>query len=134
MHSRLAIGQEGQIVVLIVALRLLFYETEQISSVLDKWRTAILEEPHSRTKSMILQIIPQSSIVKYAFYAGGTISAVAGIILIILYIPSTVSTVLRLRCGLIPSLHDPHFEKYRKSGDTIYYTISNMVYGLLGCV
>ena len=132
--QNLAIGQEGQIVVFIVTLVLLFSETGKLSTYFDEWRADILEEPQSRMRSIVLEIIPKSFMVNYSFYIGGIISAMAGIILIMLYIPSTVGTVLKLRCGLLPSLHDPCFEKYRQSGDTIYFTISNMVYGLLGYV
>lgn len=71
---------------------------------------------------------------RISLYTGGSFAAVIGILLILLYLPSTCSTILKLRCGMIASLHDEHMNKYRSSADTICYNISNMMYGLVGAM
>ena len=60
---------------------------------------------------------------RYALYPASSVAAVVALLLMLLYIPSTVSTILQLRCGKIPSLHDASFVKYRASSDTIYLNV-----------
>lgn len=52
--------------------------------------------------------------------------------LVLVYLPTTASTVMRLRCGVIPSLRDPHFPKYRLAPDTVAYNLGNTIYALVG--
>jgi len=49
----------------------------------------------------------------------------------IVYIPSSIHTVMKFRSGVIPSLRDPHFIQYRKSLESMTYLMGCMFWGLL---
>ena len=71
----------------------------------------------------IYDIIPTEEQVRYALYPASSVATVVALLLMLLYIPSTVSTILKFRCGKIPSLHDVSFVKYRIASDTIYLNV-----------
>ena len=50
---------------------------------------------------------------------GGILAFMVMIILVFVYFPSTVSTVLKFRSGVLPSLRDPDFGKYRAASDLV---------------
>ena len=54
------------------------------------------------------------------------------VLLILIYIPSAVSTVLKFRSQILPSLRSPQFEVYTKAVDSAYMNTANAIYGLLG--
>lgn len=80
----------------------------------------------------IYNIIPTEDQVRYALYPASSVATLVALLLMLLYIPSTVSTILKLRCGKIPSLHDGSFVKYRIASDSIYLNVGNMIYALVG--
>ena len=80
----------------------------------------------------IYNIIPTEEQVRYALYPASSVATLVALLLMLLYIPSTVSTILKLRCGNIPSLHDGSFVKYRIASDSIYLNVGNMIYALVG--
>jgi hypothetical protein len=53
----------------------------------------------------------------YSFILGGIIIYSMMVLLMLVYYPSTVSTVLKFRSGARPSLHDPIFSRYRDVAD-----------------
>lgn len=54
-----------------------------------------------------------------AFYPAASIATIVMILLTCLYIPSATSTILKYRCGVLPSLGSPYFIKYRMAVDTV---------------
>ncbi len=134
LHSRLAIGQEGQIIVLILFVWFVVNQTEETARNADMEFLAVQTQPESFSRDLLLSYLPSGWIIRVSMYTGCGFAITAGIILIVLYVPSTVNTILKLRCGLIPSLHDEHAKKYRLSTDTVYLNVSNMIYGLLGAM
>jgi hypothetical protein len=62
----------------------------------------------------------------------GTIFAfLTAVYLAFVFLPSITSTILRLRCGMIPTLHDRHFNKYRFAGDQVSILTGSMFWGSL---
>lgn len=53
--------------------------------------------------------------IQMAFGISGLLAFIAAIILAASYYPSTVTTTLKFRSGVIPSLQDPNFTKYRQN-------------------
>ena len=45
----------------------------------------------------------------YSFYPGGALTFILVALLISVYYPSTVATILKYRSGFLKSLHDPIF-------------------------
>lgn len=134
LHARLLIGQQGQVLTFILFIWFMIYETEIIASDADDNITQVQSLPNSVARDQLLRYLPPGRIIRTSLYIGTTIGAIIGILLIALYLPSTVNTILKLRCGILPSLHDVHMKKYRYSADTIYYNVSNMIFGLLGAM
>lgn len=71
--------------------------------------------------------------IRQSSYTGLAVATIVGIFIILLYAPNTVSTILKVCCGLIASLQDEaQFIKYTLSADTTYYnTAKMMMYGLV---
>merc|ERR1712176_1084435 len=78
--------------------------------------------------------IPEKWMITYSFIPGLLIGLYVAIYIITAYVPSTVSTVLKLRCGMIKTLRDPNFFIYRKASEMIYLNVGNMVFSFLGSV
>ena len=134
LQSRLAIGQVGQIIVLVLFIWFVLYQTEESAQNADVEFLVIQAQPDSLSRNLLLFYLPPGWIIRTSLNVGCIIATVVGILLIILYVPSTVNTILKLRCGSIPTLHDEHAKKYRLSADTVYHNVSNMIYGLLGAM
>ena len=68
-----------------------------------------------RTVKKIRSTHTANSISRYLLAIGmGALAAVAlSLSLAIVWIPSSVSTILQFRSGVIESLRDPYFQKYR---------------------
>ena len=47
------------------------------------------------------------------------------------YLPGVTTTILKLRAGVIPSLHSPDFEKYRVAPDTVTMLTGSLFWGCL---
>lgn len=134
LPSRLIVGQLGQIITFILLIWLLIYQTEYLSNEADRNIASVRQQSQSTAQTLLLQYLVPGWIIRISLYVGGIFSVIVGITLIIIYLPSTVTTILKLRCGMLPSLHDCHMKKYRNSVDTIYHNVSNMVYGLAGAM
>ncbi|KAL7565524.1 hypothetical protein ACA910_003805 [Epithemia clementina (nom. ined.)] len=80
----------------------------------------------------ILDLFPTGAMVEGALIPA-TFSSLAVLVLtIILYVPSSIATVLKYRGKLLPSLGSPYFQKVRKNVDMTYMNTANAIYGLLG--
>lgn len=51
---------------------------------------------------------------------------IAALAITLVYIPSSIHTILKFRSGVIPSLKDPGFIKYRKNLHNQTYLIGSM--------
>eukprot|EP00566_Odontella_aurita_P000604 CAMPEP_0113562302 /NCGR_PEP_ID=MMETSP0015_2-20120614/20451_1 /TAXON_ID=2838 /ORGANISM="Odontella" /LENGTH=373 /DNA_ID=CAMNT_0000464183 /DNA_START=92 /DNA_END=1213 /DNA_ORIENTATION=- /assembly_acc=CAM_ASM_000160 len=100
----------------------------------DQKRQEIEEHQDGSLKEWALYWVPEGWMIWVAGMPALIFSTAVGGFIILVYIPSMIGTVLKLRSGVIGSLHDPHFPKFRASADTIFYNVSNMVYALLGSV
>jgi len=58
-------------------------------------------------------------------------SAIVSLFLTIIYVPSTVVTTLKLRCGVIPTFNDPQFSYYRSSPDKVSLLSGSLFWGLV---
>ena len=94
-------------------------------------RDDLIEEFGDMLPQWIYNMIPTEQQIRYAFYPAAAIATLVALVLILLYIPSTVSTILKFRCGRIPSLHDSSFVKYRMASDSIYLNVANMIVSCL---
>jgi hypothetical protein len=82
--------------------------------------------------SWIYSLVPTSDDVKIACSPSAAISIGVMATIILLYIPSSVSTVLKYRSGVLKSLGSSDFQMYRVAMDTTYMNTANAVYGMAG--
>lgn len=122
------------VILLILFIVVLRFEVIDFAQEMDQRRREIEAEEDSSLKDWALYWVPEGWMIWVSGMPALIFSALVGVGLILVYIPSMIGTVLKLRSGVIGSLHDPHFPKYRASADTIFYNVSNMVYALLGSV
>mmetsp|Transcript_4552 Transcript_4552/g.6657 ORF Transcript_4552/g.6657 Transcript_4552/m.6657 type:complete len:372 (-) Transcript_4552:699-1814(-) len=134
LHSRLAIGQMGQIISLGLYVTLLSWLGHSLAEDARNARARIIADWRlpDDWERWALNIVPTPSMIYSAFIPGAVIAFISGILLISVYVPSTVSTVLKLRCGLIQTLKNDNFNSYRSSADSTFYNIGGMIYALLG--
>ncbi len=127
VHSSLAVAQEGQILSFIFLIVVLVYETEAFAAYCDATITEIEDSQPGPIRDLVLWYIPRGDIVRKSSSVGILFAIAVGIVLILVYLPSTVSTVLQLRCGELPTMNDKHFtRKYRYSADTTYYNLGKL--------
>jgi hypothetical protein len=122
IHSRLAVGMEGQLITFGFLAWLLFSKTNDWANQAEEIRARIIAASESGpSKDFALWYIPTAKTIRDSSTVGIVAALSVGTVLILLYLPSAVATVLKLRCGVIPSMHDPHYLCYRLSADTTYY-------------
>jgi len=74
----------------------------------------------------IAQRTIQPWMVQMAFGISGLLAFIAAIFIASAYFPSIVATTLKYRCGVIPSLRDPDFAKYRQSVQWVTLILGGM--------
>lgn len=122
IHSRLAVGMEGQSITFGFLAWILFSKTNDWVNRAEETRARIMATSESGpSKDFALWFIPTAKTIRDSSTVGIAAALSVGAILILLYLPSAVATVLKLRCGTIPSMHDPNYLCYRLSADTTYY-------------
>jgi len=105
IQSRLIVGQVAQVIVAIMFGLLLFFVTTCTARATEKARQDIINDPFSTvSKDWALWLLPQSEMILISSYVGLGISLCTSVVLILLYLPSTVGTILKLRTGVIPTL------------------------------
>lgn len=127
LPSRLIIFQFGQIAVALMTLFLLFFFVGKVSKAADDAQSNINEG----LPSWFYEFVPTGQQVRWALVPAASISVAVCVFLILLYIPSTVKTILKYRCGEIPALLDRTFQIARKGPDTAYMNTANAIYGML---
>ena len=124
--ANILLGQISQIIVLIIFTIALSIATVGAANACTSKREQITGQP------LALDFVPQAWMIKCSFIPGLVVAILIGIYEVICYIPSFQSTILKMRCGLIPSLDDKHFHQNRKSADMIYSVVADMMYMMLG--
>ncbi len=129
IQSTLAVAQEGQVLVFVLLITILLYETAYFAEYTENLISEVeTTRNNDFVKDLVLWYIPRSDVIRKSSYVGIAFATSVGIVLIVLYLPSTVSTVLKLRSGALPSMDDEFFtKKYRYSADTTYYNLGKFI-------
>mmetsp|Transcript_11005 Transcript_11005/g.16619 ORF Transcript_11005/g.16619 Transcript_11005/m.16619 type:complete len:884 (-) Transcript_11005:209-2860(-) len=132
-HSRLLVGQVTMIITTCLIFALMIHVTSNMVDTVEEWRADIVDDSMSSASEFASKAIPKKGDVILSSIVGISVSMVVAITLISLQIPSTVSTILKYRTGVMPTLHDPFFTaKYRNNADLMFYNVANQLYALLG--
>ena len=133
IHSRLAVAMAGQILSFVVFIMIILYGTNDLANEADSnIRKIEASETPGDAKNFALWVMPTGQMIRQSSYTGLAVATIVGIFLILLYVPSTVSTILKLRCGLIASLQDEaQFSNYKLSADTAYYNTGKPPHNIL---
>ena len=113
LPSNLAVGQEGQIIALIFRFIVGLVGMFESARAAEERRTELEQEPESITRDTALYYIPEPWVIFYSFIAGVGVSGIIGCCLILVYAPSTVATIMKLRSGQIKTLTNPKQQEYR---------------------
>mmetsp|Transcript_32868 Transcript_32868/g.67131 ORF Transcript_32868/g.67131 Transcript_32868/m.67131 type:complete len:832 (-) Transcript_32868:939-3434(-) len=115
LNNRVLQGNLGQIFLCLFLFPLLFTLIDFVEGLVDSFG----DEPLAQWRIMVP--------VALAF----TLAELNALSLVLVYIPSTVRTVLKFRYGAIGSLHDRDFEKMRRQTDQVTFIFSSMFWGCL---
>ena len=117
-HSRLLVGQVTMSLVTVLLLSYLIYITSSMVDSVEGWRADLVEDEESDIDAVKFasRVIPKKSDIVISSTVGIIASMAVAITLILLQIPSCVSTLLKYRTGVMQTLHDPSFTaKYRNN-------------------
>jgi hypothetical protein len=106
IHARLFVGQVGQIIVFAIISVLWYLGIKSLAESVDTIRQEAVDQDNLGTK-YILFWTPSKEDVYYSLIPGGIITAIFLVALILVYLPTTVSMILKFRTGVRPSLRDP---------------------------
>ncbi|CAB9512556.1 expressed unknown protein [Seminavis robusta] len=124
--GRLAIGQAMQVVITIAGMT---YGARMLKELHDGNGVPELGIANMLLKSGATNI---DSAIRVAGTVGMFVGFLAAVYCISSYLPSYTKTVLYLRSGMLPSLHNPQFFEYRSRADDVVQNIGNMVFALMG--
>ena len=128
LQSRLSIAQECQVIVLLFSIALLVWGADSLASDAERKRAELQAEPDGPLKDEALRFVPEPWVIKATFAFGGFFAISVAIVIILIYLPSTVATILALRCGKIATFRDQdHFFLNRKASDKVFYNVANAV-------
>lgn len=128
LQSRLSIAQECQVIVLLFSIALLVWGADSLASDAERKRAELQAEPDGPLKDEALRFVPEPWVIKATFAFGGCFAISVAIVIILIYLPSTVATILALRCGKIATFRDQdHFFLNRKASDKVFYNVANAV-------
>ena len=128
LQSRLAIAQECQVIAVLFSSALLVWGGDSLASDAEEKRAELEAEPDGALKDEALRFVPEPWIVKATFAFGGFFAISVAIVIILVYLPSTVATILALRSGKIATFRDQaHFLTNRKASDKVFYNVANAV-------
>eukprot|EP00934_Nitzschia_sp_Nitz4_P003806 Nitzschia sp. Nitz4//scaffold23_size168460//147873//151411//NITZ4_002247-RA/size168460-snap-gene-0.128-mRNA-1//1//CDS//3329543719//3796//frame0 len=127
LPARLIVFQFGQILMALFVSLVLFAFVIRVAKLADE-ASANLD---SNLPQWVLDIVPSGQEVRLALYPTAVVSVFVPLVILLNYIPSTVKTVLKYRCGLVESLGDLAFQEARMTPDTAYMNIANAIYAVL---
>lgn len=131
IQSKLMVGVVAQLIVSAFLVFLWVLGTKTLADSAQAKRDEVIEEDSIWTETL-LRWIPEPWMIHYSFYPGGIITFLMVILLISVYYPSTVSTILKHRSGFSKALGENQFETFRKFAGYTYYNLGNMIYALIG--
>jgi hypothetical protein len=107
-------------------LRDALLEASGLERIVTNFRNSVSDTLSSFGRDMLpeklwMVTIPLGIAIAFAFYTAMRNT--------LMYIPSVTATIIELRTGVIPSLRDPDFEKYRKKPDTITLLTGALFWG-----
>ena len=128
LPSRLSIAQESQLIVLLFSIALLVWGGDSLASDAERKRAELQAEPDGPLKDEALRFVPEPWVIKATFAFGGFFAISVAVVIILVYLPSTVATILALRSGRIATFRDQeHFFLNRKASDKVFYNVANAV-------
>ncbi|KAL3906930.1 MAG: hypothetical protein SGILL_009078 [Bacillariaceae sp.] len=128
LPSRIWVFQCMQIVVFALFIVLLNLGIAEAMRLADEAQADLTEG----LPEWIYSFVPTSEDVRIACVPSAVIAYGVMAMIILLYIPSSVSTILKYRCGVRKSLGATEFQTYRVAMDTTYMNTANSVYGMVG--
>eukprot|EP00560_Eucampia_antarctica_P007873 CAMPEP_0197826714 /NCGR_PEP_ID=MMETSP1437-20131217/3623_1 /TAXON_ID=49252 ORGANISM="Eucampia antarctica, Strain CCMP1452" /NCGR_SAMPLE_ID=MMETSP1437 /ASSEMBLY_ACC=CAM_ASM_001096 /LENGTH=1174 /DNA_ID=CAMNT_0043427267 /DNA_START=95 /DNA_END=3619 /DNA_ORIENTATION=- len=148
--SRLVIANIMQMIALTLGIFAVIFLTRNSSQQLDEYRRQLSTE-HLKNLSTkqwylgdfdkyenghqfddLVKKLPEGWMIISAAIPAIILSSIVGVLSIIVYIPSFVSSTLMFRSGVKGSLHDPTFSELRQNSDLVNQNIGNIVFSLLG--
>ena len=116
IHSRLIVGQIGQIFIAILTAYGLIYLTTDMCDTFDNAREAVKEVASSipDEATFLLNLLPECYMIKVSSYIALSTGMFLVSFIIMMYIPVTVSTILKMRSGIIPTVGNPNVEVLRQ--------------------
>jgi hypothetical protein len=128
LPTRLVVFQLAQVVITILLSLILIAVSKIAADEAEKARAGL--DPS--LPQWVLDIVPTRQDVYYALFPAASVSIVVMICLVLIYIPSALSTIILYRCGQIPSLGSRYFLKYRNAVDVAYMNTGNAIFGIIG--
>eukprot|EP00523_Entomoneis_sp_CCMP467_P022496 CAMPEP_0168835406 /NCGR_PEP_ID=MMETSP0727-20121128/4078_1 /TAXON_ID=265536 /ORGANISM="Amphiprora sp., Strain CCMP467" /LENGTH=1255 /DNA_ID=CAMNT_0008888763 /DNA_START=124 /DNA_END=3891 /DNA_ORIENTATION=- len=129
INTRLWATQFAQITLGVFSAVLLFWLSVQAADSAENVRDDLEDDD---LPDWILEIFPTSWMVLGSLIPASIVACAVMAIYCVLYIPSSISTILKYRGHLYPSLGSPYFEKYRMNLDMTYMNMANAIYGMVG--
>lgn len=87
---------------------------------------------HLAAESSVDSLYPaEKYMVEIPIIVGSIFAFLTAVSLAVTYIPSTSSTTLKLRCGVIPTLRNPKFHLYRVAADQVTVLLGSLFWGCL---
>jgi hypothetical protein len=131
LPSRLLILQFGQIVIYLFFILLLFPTVERVAQAADQATPVIDQDLAHKLPQWFIDFLPTGDQVRRSLTPAAFVAVTVYLILILIYIPSTVKTILKYRCGQLRALGDPMFSEARDHPDMTYMNAANAISGAL---
>lgn len=125
LPSRLLIFQAGQITFSCFILFYLFIVVERAADAADEASKNL----NPALPSWYIDFVPTGAQVRKALMPAAIISVGVCFCLVLIYIPSSVKTILQFRCGQLRALGDANFQLAREGPDLAYMNTANAIYG-----
>lgn len=150
----MVIIQSALVIVMLVLTTALVRFSQVVADEADKARSEL--DPTAVPK-WVFDLVPTGHMVRSSLYPAVGVSCLVMLLLYMIFIPryvcgsfvsllslrnvsqltascrhSAVSTILKYRCGELPSLKSHYFVKYRNNVDNVYSNVGNAIFGLAG--
>lgn len=98
--------------------------------------TALMESAYNRSQNVVESGVSvfypaERHMVMVPLFIGSLVALFLAIGLAVTYIPSVNTTILKLRCGYIPSLQSDNFGRYRRAPEDVTYMTASTFWGAL---
>jgi hypothetical protein len=87
---------------------------------------------HKASEQTVNSLYPSAQYMIFIpLYVGVVAAFFTALNLALTYIPSVTTTILKLRCGALPTLHNPDFDMYRIAPETVALLTGSLFWGCL---